>query len=548
MTNRTTQNRTKQPLAAFRLRGIAALAAGALLCGLQGAAAADFRWTSAGDFLTFDIHAQNESLNSLACAAVYEGLVRYDEHMKIEPALASSYERVPEGFLFTIRPNVKFHEGEILTPEDAAFSINRALGPLSQFKSTASGILGAEVTPEGKVLVKTVSGSPVFLTQLASLRILNKAWAEKHGALEPQNYVAGEESYAATHANGTGPYKLESREPDVRTVFAVNPDWWDQANRRGNADRVIFTPIASAATRTAALLSGEVDFVLDPAVQDLPRLEKNPGLKVLSTGEDRVMMVALDLSRDASPYVRDLSGKPMSVNPFKDRRVREAMSLAVNRAGLVRGVMRSRAIPTGTIVSHAVAGWTEALGAPQPYDLTRAKALLKEAGYEKGFAFTFDTPNNRWVNDEGIVKALASMWAKIGLKVSVNAMPRAQYFPKVLSFDTSAGLVGWGSTTLDAYRPLQSLSGTYNAATGDGISNIGRASNAELDAILKRLAVCEDEAERRTLSEAALALEKREVHHIPLLEPQISWVMKTSVDAPLRPDNMLVLDRVLIKE
>lgn len=118
----------------------------------------------------------------------------------------------------------------------------------------------------------------------------------------------------------------------------------------------------------------------------------------------------------------------------------------------------------------------------------------------------------------------------------------------MLSFDTSAGLVGWGSTTLDAYRPLQSLSGTYNAATGDGISNIGRASNAELDAILKRLAVCEDEAERRTLSEAALALEKREVHHIPLLEPQISWVMKTSVDAPLRPDNMLVLDRVRIKE
>ena len=171
---------------------------------------------------------------------------------------------------------------------------------------------------------------------------------------------------------------------------------------------MIFTPIASAATRTAALLSGEVDFVLDPAVQDLPRLEKNPGLKVLSTGEDRVMMVALDLSRDASPYVRDLSGKPMSVNPFKDRRVREAMSLAVNRAGLVRGVMRSSAIPTGTVVSHAVAGWTEALGAPQPYDLTRAKALLKEAGYEKGFAFTFDTPNNRWVNDEGIVKALAS--------------------------------------------------------------------------------------------------------------------------------------------
>ena len=140
------------------------------------------------------------------------------------------------------------------------------------------------------------------------------------------------------------------------------------------------------------------------------------------------------------------------------------------------------------------------------------------------------------------------MWAKIGLKVTVNSMPRAQYFPKVLSFDTSACLVGWGSTTLDAYRPLQSLSATYDAATGDGISNVGRASNAELDALLKRLAVSEDVKEREGLAREALAVEKREVLHIPLLEPQISWVMKKSVDAPLRPDNTLVLDRVRVNE
>ena len=519
---------------------------GSSLFDTQTALAADFRWTSAGDFLTFDIHAQNESLNSLACATVYESLVRYDREMKIEPALATHYERVPNGFLFTIRPNVKFHEGETLTADDVAFSINRALKPLSQFKSTASGILGAEVTPDGKVLVKTVSGSPVFLRQLTSLRILNKAWATKHGALDPQNYVAGEESYAATHANGTGPFKLTSREPDVKTVFTVNPDWWDQPNRQGNVDRVIFTPIASAATRTAALLSGEVDFVLDPAVQDLPRLAKNPALKTLSTGEDRVMMVALDLANDISPYVKDLSGQPLKVNPFKDKRVREAMSLAVNRAGLVRGVMRGKAIATGTVVSHSVFGWNETLGTPQPYDLTRAKALLNEAGFGQGFALTIDTPNNRWVNDEAIVKALASMWAKIGLKVTVNAMPRAQYFPKVLSFDTSAGLVGWGSSTLDAYRPVLSLSGTYNAATGEGISNIGRASSPALDAVLKRLATSEDETARRALSEEALTIEKRELFHIPLLEPKISWVMKKTVDAPIRPDNTLVLDRVRI--
>lgn len=510
--------------------------------------AADFRWTSAGDFLTFDIHAQNETLNSAACATVYESLVRYNEAMEIEPALATKYERVSEGFLFTIRENVKFHEGETLTPEDVAFSINRALTPRSQFRSSASGILGASVMPEGKVLVKTVSGSPVFLRQLTTLRILNKAWAEKHGALEPQNFVAGEESYAATHANGTGPYRLTLRKPDVRTEFTAFHGWWDESNRKGNVELVVYTPIASAATRTAALLSGEVDLVLDPAVQDLGRLGKNPDLNLKSIGEDRVMMVALDQHNDVSPYVKDKKGAALTTNPFKDLRVREAMSIAVNRAGLVRGVMRGNAEATGTVVSHAVTGWNKSLAEPPAFDLKRAKALLKEAGYEEGFAFTIDTPNNRWVNDEAMVKALASMWAKIGLDVTVKSMPRAQYFPKVLRFDTSAGLVGWGSSTFDAYRPLQSLSATYDAKTGDGISNIGRVSNADLDAVLKQLAVAEDETERLVLSQKALKMEKDEVLHIPLLEPRITWVMKKSVDAPLRPDNTLVLDRVRVAE
>ena len=530
----------------------ASLAAALCVTLLAGqASAADgktFRWSSAGDFLTFDVHAQNESLNSAANAAVYESLVRYSPEMKIEPALATQWKRVNEGFVFTIRQGVRFHDGEILTTEDVAYSINRAMMPESQFRVAAAGILGAVALNDREVLVKTASGSPVFLNQLTSLRILNKAWAEKHGALEPQNYVAGEESYAATHANGTGPFRLTLREPDVRTEFTANHDWWDEANRKGNVEKVIYTPISSAATRTAALLSGEVDFVLDPAVQDLTRLSRNPDLKVLSTGEDRVMMVALDLNRDATPYVKGLDGKPLAANPFKDARVREAMSIAVNRPGLVRGVMRGKALPTGTIVSHAVFGWNEEIGAAPKFDLNRAKALMKEAGYEKGFSFTIDTPNNRWVNDEAIVKALASMWAKIGLKVSVHSMPRAQYFPKVLSFDTSACLVGWGSTTLDAYRPLQSLSATYNPASGDGISNVGRASSAELDAVLKRLAVSEEVGERRGLAEEALSIEKKGVFHIPLLEPQISWVMKKTVDAPLRPDNTLVLDRVRVNE
>lgn len=351
-----------------------------------------FRWSSAGDFLTFDVHAQNESLNSAANAAVYEALVRYNTDMRVEPCLASQYQRVKNGFLFTIRENVRFHEGETLTTEDVAYSINRALLPESQFKAAASGILGAEVVNSHQVLVKTVSGSPVFLNQLTQLRILNKKWAEKHNAFRPQNYVSGEESYLARHANGTGPFKLVSREVDVKTQFVANHEWWDEKNRRGNIEKVIYTPINSAATRTAALLSGQVDFVLDPAPQDITRLERNDSIRVLSRAEDRVMMIALDQYRDQTPYASDLDGKPLSANPFKDVRVRQALSLAVNRQALVKSIMRGKAVATNTVISDSVFGYDSQISQTGQYDLPKAKALLKEAGFEKGFAFTLDTP------------------------------------------------------------------------------------------------------------------------------------------------------------
>lgn len=505
-----------------------------------------FRWSSAGDFLTFDVHAQNESLNSAANAAVYEALVRYNTDMRVEPCLASQYQRVKNGFLFTIRENVRFHEGETLTTEDVAYSINRALLPESQFKAAASGILGAEVVNNRQVLVKTVSGSPVFLNQLTQLRILNKKWLEKHKALRPQNYVSGEESYLARHANGTGPFKLVSREVDVKTQFVANHKWWDEKNRRGNIEKVIYTPINSAATRTAALLSGQVDFVLDPAPQDIARLERNDSIRVLSRAEDRVMMIALDQYRDQTPYASDLDGKPLSANPFKDVRVRQALSLAVNRQALVKSIMRGKAVATNTIISDSVFGYDSQIAQTGQYDLSKAKALLKEAGFEKGFAFTLDTPNNRWVNDENLCKALASMWAKLNVKVNVHSMPRAQYFPKVLSFDTSAGLVGWGSSTFDAYYPLQSLSATYDGASGAGISNIGRASDQQMDALLKKLNLAEDLNERKALAQQALSLEQNQVLHIPLLQPMFSWAMKKNIDPIVRPDNKLTLEWIVV--
>ena len=531
----------------MKFRVLSAACVAVMAASSQQAMAATFSWTSAGDILTFDIHAQNENFNNAACAEVYEALVRWTKDMKVEPALATSWKRVPEGFLFELRRGVKFHEGEDFTADDVVFSINRALLPRSQFKGSAAGILSAEKKGKYSVLVKTVNGSPVLLNQMTDLRIMSVSWAKKHDALEPQDFINKKEAWAARHANGTGPFRLKSREVDVKTVFEAYDGWWDQKNRRGNITVATYMPIQSAATRTAALLSNQVQFVLDPATQDLERLKHTDGVKVVEGPENRALMVSLDQSRDVSPYIKGAKGEALTKNPFKDARVREALSIAVNRTGLVKNVMRGSARASGTIVASNVNGWTKEAAELPSFDVKRAKKLLAEAGYPEGFSFTLDTPNNRWVNDENVCKALASMWAKIGVKVSVNSMPRAQYFPKVLSFDTSTGLVGWGASTFDALYPLQCLSATFDPKGGNGISNIGRISDPKLDSLIKAIATEEDAAKRNALISEALTVEKNAFYHIALYEQFIPWAMRGNVNVIHRPDNRLTLEWVTVK-
>lgn len=523
-----------------------AMACAALGIGISsGAYAASFKWASQGDILTFDPHAQNENLNNSANSYVYEPLVELSKG-KIVPCLAESWRSVPEGYVFKIRKGVKFHEGETLTPADVVFSINRALHPISQFRTYTAGILGAEELPDGEVLVKTNTHSPVLMIQLTSLRILNKAWAEKHGVTAPQNFVGKEESYAAKHENGTGPFKLQTREVDIKTVFIENPDWWNKANKVGNVTEAVYTPIKSAATRMAALLSGEIDLVLDPATQDVVRLKRNQDLKVEEGPELRVLMISLDQMRDESPYIL-VDGKKSTKNPFKDIRVRKALYQAIDVNTLKRTVMRGLSIPNGTIISSETNGWTEKAAERLPYDPAAAKKLLAEAGYPNGFEFTLDAPNNRWVNDEAIAKALAAMWAKIGVKVNVNTMPRANYFPKVLKYDSSAGMVGWGASTQDALFPLQSLVETVDVQKGNGLSNIGRVSDPKLDALIEQIKAETEPTKRNALIEQALLMVNHNVYQLPLHTQIINWAMKKNIDTPMRADNRLELDKVTVK-
>jgi peptide/nickel transport system substrate-binding protein len=512
---------------------IGALAAAAVLAG--PVAAKTLRWASQGDILTFDPMSQNESLNNTFSDYVYDGLVRYNKQFVPEPALATSWTRVsPTVWRFNLRKNVKFHDGTPMTADDVVFSLQRVLAPASNMKVYAQGIKETKKIDDFTVEVVTDGPNPVLLRGLVDVKIMSKAWATKHNVVNPQDYVKKEETYAARNTNGTGQFMLKSFEPDVRTVLVANPNWWDKAE--GNVTEIVYRPIKSDATRAAALLSNEVDLVLDPPTQDIPRLRQNAAIKIADGTETRIIFLGFDQWRDESPYT-DVKGK----NPFKDKRVRQAMYQAIDIEAIRRATMRGLSVPTGSMIAPQVNGYFEEFAKRLPHDEAAAKKLLADAGYPQGFSFTLDCPNNRYINDEEICIAITAMWAKIGLNVKLNAMPRATYFQKIQKFDTSVYLLGWATATFDGLYTLQSLIRTP-AADGkgaDGNFNLGKYSNPKADALIDQVKTEIDDGKRNQAMRDAQRIHADDVGHIPLHQQVIPWAMRSNVSVFHRADNRL---------
>lgn len=513
-------------------RSLTVIAVAAALAAPALGHAKPFTWSSQGDILTFDPHSQNEGLTIAANSYVYEPLMDYDKDYKVVPVLATSWEQTsPTQVRFKLREGVKFHDGAKFTADDVVFSIQRAMAPTSNYRAYTTGIKEVRKVDDFTVDIELSAPNPVLFNQLTNVFIMNRAWAEKHNVTRPQDYVKQEETFAARNTNGTGPFVLKSREVDVRTTFVANPEWWNQANREGNVTAMTYTPIKQNATRTAALLSGEVDFVLDPPAQDLDRLRKQA--KIVEGNEYRTIYIGLDQKRPELLY-SGVKGK----NPFADVRVREALYRAIDVNAIQRAVMRGLSAPTGTMIAPQVHGWTEELHKRVPYDLERARALLEDAGYADSLQFTLDCPNNRYINDEAICQAVVGMWAKIGVKASLNAMPRATYFPKVQSGDTSAYLFGWGVPTYDAMYTLQSLIRTKGEGA-DGSYNLGNYHNPELDKLIDGIKNEIDTTKRDAAIHKVLQTHAAEFGHIPLHDQVIPWAMRKNVNVVHRADNRL---------
>ncbi|MDB5829030.1 MAG: putative transporter, oligopeptide/dipeptide-binding protein family 5 [Variovorax sp.] len=499
------------------------------------------RIANQGDALSLDPHSLNESLQLSTDANVYETLVGRNKDLSVAPLLATSWKQTsPTVWRFELRKGVKFHDGTPFTADDVLFSFARAAGDGSDMKSNTTDIKEVRKDGDFAIEIETKGPFPILPDVITQLMILSKKWCEDNKATMPVDRRKGIENAASFKANGTGPYRVRERQPDVRTVFTRNPTYWGKIE--GNVQEVIFTPISNPATRVAALISGEIDVMEPVPVQDVARINASPNARVIAGPELRTIFLGMDQKRDELLY-SSVKGK----NPFKDKRVRQAFYQAIDINGIQRTVMRGASRPTALMVGPGINGWTAEQDKRLPYDIDAAKKLLADAGYPNGFEVTMNCPNDRYVNDGQICQSVAANLARIGVKINLATETKGTYFPKILRRDTSFYLLGWTPTTYDAHNALTALMACPDDKTGAGQFNLGAYCNPKVDQLTKQIQSETDKPKRDAMIKEAFALHTADVGHLPLHQQALAWGVSKKVELTQMADNYMPFKWMSIK-
>lgn len=515
------------------LVAVALVAAGTV----SAAQAETLKYAFQGTLNALDPYSLNETFTLSSLGNSYEGLTRRGSDLSIEPGLAESWEIVePTRWRFHLRKGVKFHNGSDFTAEDVAFSAERVRSEGSDLSTRVPAGAKVEIVDDYTVDFVLEGPNPILHYEWDTFYIMDKEWTTENEAVKVTSASDTTPNYAALHANGTGPFKIVSHEAGVKTVYEKYDAWWDTAEH--NLDTVEFTPIGSDATRVAALLSGELDMVYPIPVQDIKRVNDNDGTVALTGPELRTIFLGMDQTRDELLY-SDVKGK----NPFKDERVRKAFYQAIDIEGIKQKVMRDLATPSAIMISpflFSKAGEFERY----PYDPDAAKALLVEAGYADGFSVGMDCPNDRYVNDESICQAVASMLARVGVTVDLNAQPKAKYFAKILAsggFDTSFYLLGWTPGSLDSWNILDNLMNCRDESGAGSPFNIGGFCDETIDRLSDEILVEIDPDKRDTLIAEAYKISHDNVYYVPLHQQGLAWGVADNVKLVQRADNQFKL-------
>jgi peptide/nickel transport system substrate-binding protein len=492
------------------------------------------RWASGTPPQTFDPYVIYENPTIVAQAQVYEGLVflNYNARGRVEPLLAVTWELLdPLTWEFKLREDVRFQDGTPLTAEDVAFSIERAKAETAgaSFREDVAGSI-AHVTVVDAHTVRVATKASDFLLWGRvddDLPIMSENWARSHGATTPTSFKDAGASYATRHANGTGPFILEEFEPRGRYVLVRNPDWWGTELHPHNIDRIVYTPIGDPEERLDALLTGRIDFVPDPPYAALDRIRTTPGLKLERTTSLRSIFLGLDQG-SAELRSSDVKGR----NPFKDKRVRRAMYQAIDVGAIRDQVMNGFAEPAGMFVAPGVGGYEPELDQRLPFDPRTARALLAEAGYPDGFRVTLDCPNNRWINDEAICRAVAAQLGTVGIKVTVAARPKDQHFRTVYDLRQSDfHLASWavGSQGSQQFFRVHYLSSSHD---NDGVVGY---SNPRVDELIEAIDAATVTYARDAFIEEVWKIVLDDVVYIPLHREVVVWAMRENLNIPVNP-------------
>ncbi|MEP5758188.1 MAG: ABC transporter substrate-binding protein [Litoreibacter sp.] len=491
------------------------------------------RWARAGDALTLDPHAQNEGPTHTVRHQMYETLIIRDTTGAFEATLATDWAPSPDNpnvWVFNIRQGVKFHDGADLTAEDVVFSFERAKQPNSDMKELIGSIKEVRAADDYTVEIETDGPNPILPSNLTNLFIMDKGWTEANDTVDVQDYEGGEITYATTHVNGTGAYKLVSREPDVKTVMTRNEEYWGRDQFPMEVSEIIYTPIQNAATRVAALLSGEVNFLQDMPVQDLARVDAADGLVVKQAPQNRVIFFGMNQGA-ADIEADNVDG----ANPLADVRVRQAMSMAIDRDAIRQVVMRGQSEPAGMIAPPFVNGWTAAMDGESSTDVEAASKLLAEAGYADGFSIRLDCPNDRYINDEAICQAAVGMLGRIGVTVNLDAKPKAQHFPLITDSKTDFYMLGWGVPTYDSEYIFNFL--VHGRESDIGTWNGTGFDNDDLDAKIKSLASNTDlDARNADIADIWRVIQDEQLY-IPVHHQVLNWGMGDGVGIEVDPED-----------
>ncbi|WP_458095578.1 ABC transporter substrate-binding protein [Roseomonas sp. WA12] len=482
---------------------------------------------------TLDPHLLSNAPNNAVATHLFDSLIVNDHASRSVPGLAESWTRTDDThWTFRLR-DTRFTDGTPFTAEDAIVSIQRAtdIPSAASFRTYTRSIKAMSAPDPRTLLVETRAPDPLLLNAIGRVRIISARFKDAPSA----------EFNAGRAAIGTGPYILRDYIPSNRITLERNAAWWGGATPW---ERVELRVVTDDAARLAGLLAGDLDIVEAVASGNTERVRADPRLHLISGISSRFVYLATDQVNDVSPFVTGTDGRPLDRNPFKDLRVRQALSMAINRQAIVDRTMEGQAVVATQFLPKGGPG-TDPTLEPAPFDPNRARALLAEAGYPRGFRLTVHGPNDRYINDAKIVQAVAQMFTRIGIECRAEVMPWSTYAGRNNArTELSCFLGAWGVNTGETSNPMGALVATEDKPAGYGISNGGRYSNPEVDRRLKEALRTMDDTARNALLAEASGIAFREVALIPLHHEVSVWAAKKGIGYVTRADQYTLANGV----